>query len=454
MPTRSDEQKQQGYAVLAEAVNRLLGPRGTRVLWILIYAALFSNARFFMDWTSGVVSYLLGAVILLTAILAIKKAGELLASMLGLNLRLHHLTSLALVAGSVMASFVLIEMGLQISTRFRNLEDKSSFANTLTMPAEWRMRVVEVEGSRYSYYWHGVLHIHNRDSMRVLGDFPPKRPGTFRIIALGDSLTYGYGIAEQDTYPRVLERLLNETFRVEVLNLGVPAAQSEDIYRILQQKLPLLRPDLVIYGMCLNDFLPPGVDQDDNSRAYRVPLPYKEHFIQKTLTGKLLAQRYDALLMRWGLRVDYLTDILLDFDGYQTRFARDVKAMNAFVAERGLPSVVAMVLDQYPDTKGKGYQVGLAAERYLRTAGMRVIPAEYIRRNDGRLDWKVSPWEGHPNEKANRVFAEEFAKVLRELFDLQPYRRHAAEGLRPAERPPERGPHEQRGSGSPDRSRG
>jgi len=291
------------------------------------------------------------------------------------------------------------------------------------MPVEWERRPAEVEGTRHAYYWHNVLHVHNREGMRIVGEFPPKRAGTSRIIVLGDSLTYGYGIAEADTYPRVLEKLLGDAFRVEVLNLGVRAAQSEDIARILQRKLPDLRPDLVVYGVCLNDFLPPGVDQYESNRAYPVPLPYKDHFIAKTLTGKLLAKQYDALLMRWGLRVDFLTDILRDFDGYQTRFARDVKAMNAFVQAHGLPPMVALVLDQFPSTQGRRHEIVLAAEKHLRAAGIRVVPSDYIQLNDGRRDWFVSRWEGHPNEKANRAFAEEIAKVLVELPALQPYRR-------------------------------
>ena len=86
----------------------------------MVYGAHLSNAPLILGWTSGVVSYLFGAVILVAAILGIKEAGELLASMLGLNLRLHHLTSLALVAGSVMFSVALIEAGLQLSRWFSN----------------------------------------------------------------------------------------------------------------------------------------------------------------------------------------------------------------------------------------------------------------------------------------------------------------------------------------------
>lgn len=427
-----------------------------RCIPLLAYAAVLSYARYFLRDTSGVLAFLVAGALVLAGLLLVKEIATLLAGGLGLMLRLRFLTNVALVAGSVMMTFVLIEAALQVSTWFRKPEDRTGLLAGLTMPAEWERRPAEVEGTKHAYYWHNVLHVHNREGMRIVGDFPPKRAGTFRIIVLGDSLTYGYGIAEEDTYPRVLEKLLSEAFRVEVLNLGVSPAQSPDIYRILRRKLPDLRPELVVYGVCLNDFLPYGVDQYESNRAYPVPLPYKDHFIAKTLTGKLLEKQYDALLMRWGLRADFFTDILKDFDGYQTRFAKDVKAMNAFEQAHGLPPVVAMVLEQYPDTKGKGFEVALAAERHMREAGMRVIPADYIRLNDGRRDWFVSRWEGHPNEKANRAFAEQFAKVLRDLPELQPYKRGTKDGagLRRAGTRAGRGPGNAERSGSPGPGRG
>lgn len=304
--------------------------RSARLLPVLIYAAIFSNARFFLERTSGILSFVLATLIVLTLILIVKETAHLIASRLGLNVRLNFLTNLVLVAGSAMLSFILIETALQISAEFHNPKDKAGVLNTLTMPAEWERRPAHIEGSASAYYWHSILHVHNSDHMRSIGKFPPKTPGTFRILALGDSLTYGYGIAMEDTYPTVLERELGRSFRVEVLNLGVSGAQSEDIYNILRKHLPRLKPDLVFYGVTLNDFLPSGIGQYEK-RGYEVSLPYKEHFLQRTLTGKLLEKHYDALLMRWGLRVDFLTDIVRDFDGYQTRFARDVKAMNAFV---------------------------------------------------------------------------------------------------------------------------
>ena len=59
---------------------------------------------------------------------------------------------------------------------------------------------------------------------------------------------------------------------MEVLNLGVSGNQSEDVLGVLQRFLPELRPDLVIYGVCLNDFLPSNVGEYQ-STAYGLPLP-------------------------------------------------------------------------------------------------------------------------------------------------------------------------------------
>lgn len=55
----------------------------------------------------------------------------------------------------------------------------------------------------------------------------PKPEGTIRIVVVGDSFTQGYGVAEEQAYPRRLQALLGDRAgggRYEVVNLGVPAA--------------------------------------------------------------------------------------------------------------------------------------------------------------------------------------------------------------------------------------
>jgi lysophospholipase L1-like esterase len=55
----------------------------------------------------------------------------------------------------------------------------------------------------------------------------PKPPHTLRIVSLGDSKTFGWGLTETETYSSVLEKLLQEKVganrQVEVINAGVNA---------------------------------------------------------------------------------------------------------------------------------------------------------------------------------------------------------------------------------------
>ncbi len=51
-----------------------------------------------------------------------------------------------------------------------------------------------------------------------------KPPGVFRIMGLGNSFTFGWGVNDDQTFMRILERRLRKAgHKVEVLNAGVPA---------------------------------------------------------------------------------------------------------------------------------------------------------------------------------------------------------------------------------------
>jgi hypothetical protein len=242
-------------------------------------------------------------------------------------------------------------------------------------------------------------------------------------MVVGDSLTYGYGVQEEKTYPRLIESSLSKYYRVEVLNLGITNYQSEDILKLIKKYTPILQPNLIIYGVCLNDFLPSGVGEYQNNMAYSVPVPItvKRILLEKTRLGRMVSDAYDIFLMKIGLRNDFYTDILKNFKDYQTRFAQDVKGMNMFVLNRGLPPIVAMVLDQCPELHSKGYQIAMAAEQHLTNAGFTVIPIDPFYRNYNKQQMMVSLWEGHPNEEAHKIFADFLVAYLLKRGGLKKY---------------------------------
>ena len=347
------------------------------------------------------------------------------AHLLALRLRHRHRPlavywNLLLAVCSVMLTITAFEGILQFQAR-RNGEKR-----LLTMPEEWKRRETVVPGAGKAYYWHGKLHVFNEFGMRRTAPFSPKDQNTARIMVLGDSLTYGKGVDVNDAYPAVMERILAADFRVEVLNLGVNGYQSEQIFQVMMMFTPELQPDILVYGVCLNDFLDAGEEQQTAGaqKRWKIPLPEfaKQLLISRTLTGQFFEKAYDDALMRLGLRTDFISNILADIHNYQLRFTRDMTAMNLLAITQGFPPVVAMVLDAYPVYNGRDHQVARLAETIMRLAHINVISTEeYYRACSGRR-FAVSRWEGHPNEEAHRIFAEAFVRVLREHPALQPYK--------------------------------
>jgi lysophospholipase L1-like esterase len=81
-------------------------------------------------------------------------------------------------------------------------------------------------------------------------------PGVRRVLALGDSATFGEGLAEEDAFPAQLERELRTRTgeRWEVLNAGVQGYNAADELGLLRTRGLALEPQAVIVGFNLNDY--------------------------------------------------------------------------------------------------------------------------------------------------------------------------------------------------------
>ena len=85
---------------------------------------------------------------------------------------------------------------------------------------------------------------------------PEKTPGTFRIVVVGDSFTFGGKLQFFDNFAKRLERTLNlneNQKRVEVLNWGVPGYATFQEADLVRRAMKHYQPDLVILEITLND---------------------------------------------------------------------------------------------------------------------------------------------------------------------------------------------------------
>ncbi len=80
-------------------------------------------------------------------------------------------------------------------------------------------------------------------------DYPvEKAQNTYRIFVLGDSVTFGLGVNNDEAYPEILERKLNSlnsTYTFEVWNLGYPGGDPHGEYCLLMKYLNY-SPDFVL----------------------------------------------------------------------------------------------------------------------------------------------------------------------------------------------------------------
>lgn len=84
-----------------------------------------------------------------------------------------------------------------------------------------------------------------------------KDPKTFRIITIGDAFTSAEGVDTDQSWPRLMEKDLNQTgkdFKFQVLNYAVTGYGPNQYLAVLKDKIPEYQPDLVVVAFFVNDF--------------------------------------------------------------------------------------------------------------------------------------------------------------------------------------------------------
>lgn len=127
---------------------------------------------------------------------------------------------------------------------------------------------------------------------------PVTSSGKEIILCLGDSVTFGYGVDDQHTYPVELQKLLEQKYpnRFLVLNGGVDAYPIE----FMRQKFLYLwkrgiHPDIVIVGYSFNEggWLPHLLDSNDKARQQIAATVQMKNRVRSIAL-------YNLLVENWG----------------------------------------------------------------------------------------------------------------------------------------------------------
>jgi len=121
--------------------------------------------------------------------------------------------------------------------------------------------------------------------------------GKYRILTIGDSMTFGLFVDDEDTYPFRLQQIIKEKgYDAVVLNAGVGATTISDYLHHLKVKGLALKPDLVAVSFCENDLN--GLDED----------PYYERIKKKSafdLARTVKLAKFMRVFRKWELARRY-----------------------------------------------------------------------------------------------------------------------------------------------------
>lgn len=248
---------------------------------------------------------------------------------------------------------------------------------------------------------------------------PEKAPGVFRIIAIGDSFTFGGKMHFDDSYSKRLERMLNlndHQRKIEVLNWGVPGYSSLHEVELVKDAVNQFNPDLIIVQITLNDA---------ELQPYRVTHKYQNQRGKVILKNRLL--KYWTSL-RYIIKRLYYTNLNREYVTYHTAafedptswagFSGAFEQMKRLLSSRNIP-MLAVLFPMMSHPFDEAYPFHSAHKKIgdeMAAQGIAFVDLfpDFEGRDPSRL--QVEPGsDAHPNEIAHRLAADRIYTTLRGL---------------------------------------
>ena len=248
-------------------------------------------------------------------------------------------------------------------------------------------------------------------------DRPEKKPGSTRVLVIGDSYTWGYAVAEEEAFPQVAERLLRDRGHgeIEVINGGVPDYNSRQERQLLEQLLPIYQPDAVFLAYVVNDAEPPTAMPVPPEEAYRHSRSWflteaADHLNRRVFRRRLLPTT----------KVNVASSYL---EGFETESVKWKDSREAIRQMRDLSGAAGasfrvMMMPDFTQEFDDRYAFRAIHDAVTTWGGELNIPTDdlldHFRGEDHQQLWV--PWDGHPNAEAHRRIAEFLVTRILEQF--------------------------------------
>ena len=228
-----------------------------------------------------------------------------------------------------------------------------------------------------------------------------KSDRSFRILVLGDSLTLGWGVNQEQTYPSLLEQELNRQSgrgKYEVINAGVGNWNTVQEVKFYWEEGYKYKPDLVILGYCIND-------AETEER-------YRNHgfLFRHSCLLVLFWSRWNNFAVRFGWRKDYLKYYRDLYQGGESAGWSKTRSALLGLAEYNMNEGIGTLVLLLPELHqpGKYYPFRNIHELLLRTGRELGVPVldtlNFFAGISPQRLW-VAPDDTHPNALAHEIIA-------------------------------------------------
>jgi lysophospholipase L1-like esterase len=234
-----------------------------------------------------------------------------------------------------------------------------------------------------------------------------------RILAIGESTTFGWGIDPKNAYPQQLEKLIRDRLGipVTVFNTGVPAQTSTSILRNIRYQIDQYRPQIVLCLFGTND-LNESLNDLGTSRAFGLQVP--------KIIAHLRLYRLACIVRDYALHAPMVEDhgAWIFFDADQKSESGDW-VMN--------PEFLDQLEDNYSDILDTIQAAGAqpVVLSYLKRSEFLEPLFEDLGKREGVTYFQLHSPEVersgnfnqdgfHPNEEGHRIMAEEILAGLLE----------------------------------------
>jgi len=200
---------------------------------------------------------------------------------------------------SLIIFLVMLEVSLQIYTRLFIYYDveMSRYAVDIKQKSD-NPKIGHVHTPNSSAYLMGVNVDINSDGFRD-DEYDVQRNEKYRIVVLGDSLTFGWGVEKVDTFEVLLESMLSETRPTEMINTGHGNYNTQQQVNLFKEKGLKYNPDEVLVFYFINDAEVTPVRSSWNwiakSRSVTFLWSRVRGLLTKTTPGQTFESFYSAL---------------------------------------------------------------------------------------------------------------------------------------------------------------